>query len=140
MHGLQVGQGTCQGVTYGGDFPTISANYKWLHSVFRPRSPQIRCSLAGLHQVCWKRERQRAPTVFELFRFDRHGHRSNKLTSVTTSSGKSLEAVPSIANSLHIILALYSHVRVCACLKRDIPQRGRKKIALKKKESHNLNH
>ena len=50
--GLQVGQGTCQGVTYGRDFPTISANYKWLHSVFRPRAPQIRCSwLLSLHPV-----------------------------------------------------------------------------------------
>ena len=47
-----MGQGTCQGVTYGRDFPTISANYKWLHSVFRPRAPQIRCSwLLSLHPV-----------------------------------------------------------------------------------------
>ena len=55
--GLQVGQGTCQGVTYGGDFPTISANYKWLHSVFRPRAPQIRCSPL--------QAAQRAPSVAE---------------------------------------------------------------------------
>ena len=55
--GLQVGQGTCQGVTYGGDFPTISANYKWLHSVFRPRAPQIRCSRL--------QAAQRAPSVLE---------------------------------------------------------------------------
>ena len=60
---------------------------------------------------CAGRERDRGHRQY-LNCFDRHAHRSNKLTSVTTSSGKSLEAVPSIANSLHIILH-YIHMSVC---------------------------